>query len=76
MKTKVIDMPHQVVYTKDNISVDIDTTVFYRVIDAVKSAYRVKDLTRSLAEITFVTMRTICGEYVSLLEIDPAGFAH
>lgn len=67
MKTKVIDMPHQVVYTKDNISVDIDTTIFYRVIDAVRSAYRVKDLTRSLAEMTFVTMRTICGEYVLCL---------
>jgi regulator of protease activity HflC (stomatin/prohibitin superfamily) len=66
MKTKVIDMPHQVVYTKDNISVDIDTTIFYRVIDAVKSTYRVKDLTRSLAEMAFVTMRTVCGEYVLL----------
>lgn len=64
MKTKVIDMPNQVVYTKDNISVDIDTAIFYRVIDAYRSTYRVKDLARSLAEMTFVTMRTICGEYV------------
>jgi regulator of protease activity HflC (stomatin/prohibitin superfamily) len=67
MKTKVIDMPHQIVYTKDNISVDIDTAIFYRVIDAFRATYRVKDLARSLAEMTFVTMRTICGEYVTVI---------
>ena len=67
MKTKVIDMPNQIVYTKDNISVDIDTAVFYRVIDAYRATYRVKDLARSLAEMTFVTMRTICGEYVMFM---------
>ncbi len=67
MKTKVIDMPNQIVYTKDNISVDIDTAIFYRVIDAYRATYRVKDLARSLAEMTFVTMRTICGEYVMFM---------
>jgi len=57
-------MPNQIVYTKDNISVDIDTALFYRIIDAYKAIYIVKDVVRSLAEMTFVTMRTICGEYV------------
>lgn len=59
-----MNMPNQIVYTKDNISVDIDTALFYRIIDAYKAIYIVKDVVRSLAEMTFVTMRTICGEYV------------
>ena len=59
-----MDMRNQIVYTKDNISVDIDTSVFYRIIDAYKSAYIVKDIAQSLSEMTFVTMRTICGAYV------------
>lgn len=44
MKTRVIDMRNQVIYTKDNISVDIDTSLFYRVVDAYKATYIVKDI--------------------------------
>jgi erythrocyte band 7 integral membrane protein len=48
MKTRVIDMRNQIVYTKDNIGVDIDTALFFRVIDPFKSTYIVKDLVKSL----------------------------
>lgn len=54
-------MRNQIVYTKDNISVDIDTTLFYRIIDAYKATYIVKDILRSVTEMTYVTMRTVCG---------------
>lgn len=57
-------MRNQLVYTKDNISVDIDTTLFYRIVDAFKATYIVKDVVQSVSELTYVTMRTICGEYV------------
>jgi len=56
-----MDMPNQIVYTKDNISVAIDTALFYRLTDAYKATYIVRDIARSVAEMTFVTMRTICG---------------
>ena len=42
-------MRNQIVYTKDNISVDIDTAVFYRIIDVYKSTYIVRDIAQSLA---------------------------
>ena len=61
MRTKVIDMYNQIVYTKDNISVDIDTAIFYRIIDVYKASYIVKDIVQSLSEMTFVTMRAISG---------------
>ena len=64
MKTRVIDMKNQVVYTKDNISVDIDTSLFYRITDAYKATYIVKDIVESVSQMTYVTMRTVCGEYV------------
>lgn len=60
-------MRNQLVYTKDNISVDIDTTLFYRIVDAFKATYIVKDIVQSVSEMTYVTMRTICGEYVANL---------
>lgn len=57
----MIDMRNQIVYTKDNISVDIDTAIFYRIIDVYKASYIVKDIVQSLSEMTFVTMRAISG---------------
>ena len=57
----MIDMHNQIVYTKDNISVDIDTAIFYRIIDVYKASYIVKDIVQSLSEMTFVTMRAISG---------------
>ncbi len=59
--TRVINMPQQSVYTKDNMSVFIDTSLFFRVVDPFKVTYIVKDIMSSLMQITFVTLRTICG---------------
>jgi len=68
LKTRVIDMRNQIVYTKDNISVNIDTSLFYRIVDAYKATYIVKDVVESVCQMTYVTMRTICGEYVRHIE--------
>jgi erythrocyte band 7 integral membrane protein len=65
LKTRVIDMPKQTVYTKDNMSVFIDTSLFFRIIDTYNATYIVKDILASLMQMTFVTLRTICGEYVN-----------
>ena len=61
MKTRVIDMRNQIIYTRDNISVDIDTSLFYRIVDPYKATYIVKDLVQSICQMTYVTMRTVCG---------------
>jgi erythrocyte band 7 integral membrane protein len=61
LRTRTIDMPHQTVYTKDNMSVFIDTTLFFRVIDPYKVTYHVQDIMSSLFQLTIVTLRTICG---------------
>jgi len=58
-------MPQQGVYTKDNMSVFIDTALFYRIVDPYKATYIVRDMVSSLMQITFVTLRTVCGEYVT-----------
>jgi regulator of protease activity HflC (stomatin/prohibitin superfamily) len=54
-------MPKQSVYTKDNMSVFIDTALFFRITDTYKATYIVKDILASLMQMTFVTLRTICG---------------
>lgn len=64
LKTRVIDMRKQSIYTKDNMSVYIDTSLFYRVVDPFKATYIVSDPLESVMQLTYVTLRTICGEYV------------
>lgn len=59
-------MPQQSVYTKDNMSLLIDTAVFYRIVDPFQATYIVNDIIQSLFQMTVVTLRTICGEYVIL----------
>jgi regulator of protease activity HflC (stomatin/prohibitin superfamily) len=53
----------QLILTKDNISFDIDTILYYRIIDVAKSTYRVKDIVSAITEITYATLRSVCGEH-------------
>lgn len=39
----------------------IDTVLFYRIIDPFKATYIVKDILASVMQLTFVTLRTVCG---------------
>lgn len=61
LKTTTVNMPKQSIYTKDNMSVAIDTCLFYRIIDPFKATYIVKDILASIMQLTFVTLRTVCG---------------
>lgn len=63
LKTKVIDLDRQLILTKDNITVNIDTIVYYRITDPKKASYRVANIRASVCEITYATLRTICGEH-------------
>lgn len=66
-------MQKQTVYTKDNMSVLIDTVVFYRIVNPFRATYIVKDILASVIQLTFVTLRTIGGEYVNKFKyLDPA----
>ncbi|MCB0369464.1 MAG: hypothetical protein KDD45_08445 [Bdellovibrionales bacterium] len=48
--------------TKDNITVDIDTCVYYRIVHPKVAFYKIADIVISVAEVTYATLRTICGE--------------
>ncbi len=41
---------------------DIDTCVYYRVVEAKTAHYKIADIVLSVAEVTYATLRTICGE--------------
>ncbi len=62
-KTQVIDLERQLILTKDNITVSIDTVVFFRVINPIKAVYQVNNIQAAVSEITYATLRTVCGEH-------------
>lgn len=60
-KFRVVDLERQLILTKDNITVNIDTCVYYRIVDAKVAYYTVESIMQSVAEVTYATLRTICG---------------
>lgn len=43
MKTSVFTMPPQQVITKDNVSMKIETVVYYRAVDPYKLVYKLRN---------------------------------
>ncbi len=61
-KEQIGDFPPQAVITKDNVTMQIDTVVFYYVTDSKLFTYGVTDPTSALEKLTATTLRNIIGE--------------
>ncbi len=61
MMEQVLDVPQQEVITSDNAMVSADGVVFFQVMDAAKSAYRVNDMYRAILNITMTNIRSVMG---------------
>ncbi len=62
LKEQVLDSPPQPVITKDNVTMQIDTVVFYRIFDAKMYSYGVVNPILALNNLTATTLRNIIGE--------------
>jgi len=66
LKEQVLDYPPQPVITKDNVTMQIDTVVFFRIYDAKLYAYGAVNPISALENLTATTLRNLVGE----LELD------
>lgn len=62
MKEKVVDFKPQPVITKDNVTMQIDTVVFYQVTDAKQYIYGVENPLSAIENLSATTLRNIIGE--------------
>lgn len=66
LKEKVIDFDPQPVITKDNVTMEIDTVVYYQITDPKLYAYGVESPMSAIENLTATTLRNIIGD----LELD------
>ncbi|MFO7677522.1 MAG: slipin family protein [Thermoplasmatota archaeon] len=62
LRTRVIDVPKQRVITEDNVTVDVDAVVYYRVIDAEKAVVEVQRYDIATGLIAQTTLRDVLGQ--------------
>ena len=62
LKQQTMDVTPQSVITKDNVTITIDTVVFYQIMDPVKAVYEIESLQKGIAYIAITTIRDIVGK--------------
>ena len=66
LKEQVVDFPPQPVITKDNVTMQIDTVIFYQITDPKMFCYGVANPIIAIENLTATTLRNIIGD----LELD------
>ncbi|KAI9197362.1 uncharacterized protein BJ171DRAFT_585685 [Polychytrium aggregatum] len=64
IKIQIEDIPRQVVMTRDNVGVDIDSVLFWHISDPYAATFQVNDVRKALIERTQTTLRQIVGARV------------
>lgn len=62
LREQVVDFPPQPVITSDNVTMQIDTVVYYQVTDPVRFTYEISNPMSAIENLTATTLRNIIGE--------------
>ncbi|BBP42331.1 SPFH domain-containing protein [Thiosulfativibrio zosterae] len=63
---QIVDIPRQIVITKDNVSINIDAVVFIRINNGAQATYEILDLKHAVSQLAQTTLRSEIGR----LELD------
>ena len=62
LKQQTTDVPPQGVITQDNVTITIDTVVFYKITDPAKAVYEIQSLKKGIEYLAITTIRDIVGK--------------
>lgn len=62
LRTVVMDVPPQDVITKDNVSVQVNAVLYFRVVDPAKSVVEVENFLFATSQLSQTTLRSVVGQ--------------
>jgi regulator of protease activity HflC (stomatin/prohibitin superfamily) len=62
LREQYIDLPPQPVITRDNVTINVDSVVYWQITDPSKAVYEVADLVGGIVQLTITGMRSVMGE--------------
>ncbi|MEO1659309.1 MAG: slipin family protein [Pseudomonadota bacterium] len=63
MRTIVTDVPPQDVISRDNVSVNVNAVIYFRVIDAVRAVVQVENFMEATSQLAQTTLRSVLGKH-------------
>jgi regulator of protease activity HflC (stomatin/prohibitin superfamily) len=62
LREQYIDLPPQPVITRDNVTIQVDSVVYWQITDPIKAVYEMNDLVGGLVQLTITGMRAVMGD--------------
>src|ERR1700752_3108885 len=62
LREQYIDLPPQPVITRDNVTIHVDSVVYWQITDPIKAVYEMNDLVGGLVQLTITGMRAVMGD--------------
>lgn len=62
LRERIMDFEPQPVITKDNVTMAVDTVVYYQITDPQRAMYEIVDLGFAITQLTITTLRNVMGE--------------
>lgn len=62
LREQFIDLPPQPVITRDNVTIHVDSVVYWQITDPIKAVYEMNDLIGGIVQLTITGMRAVMGD--------------
>src|SRR2546423_5640033 len=62
LREQYLDLPPQPVITRDNVTIHVDSVVYWQITEPVKAVYEMNDLVGGIVQLTITGMRAVMGD--------------
>jgi regulator of protease activity HflC (stomatin/prohibitin superfamily) len=62
LREQFLDLPPQPVITRDNVTIHVDSVVYWQITDPVKAVYEMNNLVGGIVQLTITGMRAVMGD--------------